>query len=374
MKIRSVCFVAPFAYPVLSNRNVCPTGGAEIQQVLCGRTLQEAGFRVSFVVQNYGQDAREVYHGMEVLACPFRYMGGSNRHFPADIARLLALLRRVRADVHLMISPQSLLFSLATYRRLFGGRLVKIVGSTTDVRTAPTLSSWLYALGTRVLDQTVFQTAVQQKEGGRNLGLSGPVIPTFVPEAPEIPAPAERDIDVLWVGGCDDNKRPEYFLDLAEALPDARFFLICSPRKDSDQFERIQRRAGALANVQHLANVSGGDPSIPFWSQIAPFYARSRILVSTSIQEGFPNVFLEAWQAGAPVVSLGVDPDDVIQRQGLGRVSGTMERLTADVRHFLENEAERSAAGVRCSEYVATTHATDRIVGKYLDLFDALGR
>ena len=46
--------------------------------------------------------------------------------------------------------------------------------------------------------------------------------------------------------------------------------------------------------------------------------ANAKALINTSNYEGFPNIFLEAWATGVPVISLKVNPGDVINKYGLG--------------------------------------------------------
>lgn len=56
--------------------------------------------------------------------------------------------------------------------------------------------------------------------------------------------------------------------------------------------------------------------------------SRSKALISTSPMEGFPNIFIEAWGCGVPVLSLHVDPGEVIKNEGLGFVAdGSIERM-----------------------------------------------
>ncbi|MFH1529310.1 MAG: glycosyltransferase family 4 protein [Pseudomonadota bacterium] len=370
--MRGLCLVEPFAYPILANRDVGFAGGAEIQLVLCARALRDAGWRVSMIVADYGQPRTEDIDGIEVHRCRLRYLNkGARRSFPVDTWELLRTLRRVGASVVIMSNPQSLLATLALYRRLFGGRLIKVVVSTSDVEVlSDSLASRLYRLGLKGIDQAVFQTEEQAEKGTLNFGIPGRVIPTFLPGPLAVPSEGPRDIDVLWVGGCDANKRPELLLDLAETLPEARFVMISAPRSDRGQYERVRARAAALPNVEHLGFVLEEDSSEPFWNQLARTYRRARLLVSTSRHEGFPNVFLEAWNAGAPVVSLNVDPDGIIRRFDLGRVSGTMEQLTADVGSLLGVEEEREELAGNGRAYVARTHATEVVVRKYLDMLD----
>ena len=52
--------------------------------------------------------------------------------------------------------------------------------------------------------------------------------------------------------------------------------------------------------------------------QALEFVANAKALINTSEFEGFPNVFLEAWALGVPVISLNVNPGKIFDKYDLG--------------------------------------------------------
>src|SRR5680860_260954 len=111
------------------------------------------------------------------------------------------------------------------------------------------------------------------------------------------PLPEERiakseGIEVVWVANLKPWKQPDLFLRLARDmahLRDVRFTMIGGrawPQERHDTF---------LQDVKRLENLSylGGRPQ----GEVNAVLARAHIFVNTSVQEGFPNTFIQAWMS-----------------------------------------------------------------------------
>jgi glycosyltransferase involved in cell wall biosynthesis len=85
------------------------------------------------------------------------------------------------------------------------------------------------------------------------------------------------------------------------------------------------------------------------------------LFLSTSDEEGFPNTFLQAWAAGTPVVSLTIDPDNLIKRNVLGKVSGTIERAITDIKELIGSPETREAISSRVRRYAANNHSPSAV-------------
>ena len=123
--------------------------------------------------------------------------------------------------------------------------------------------------------------------------------------------PALSSKRILWVGRIADEKRVEWLLDIAELCPDYEFLVVGQANQDSAYATAMLKRGEALANVEFLGRLEH--------AQIRAMYADCQAVCNTSPYEGFPNVFIEAWSYGVPVLTY-FDPDGVVAKHGLGWV------------------------------------------------------
>lgn len=156
-------------------------------------------------------------------------------------------------------------------------------------------------------------------------------------ELPELSNPVRQDFS--YVGSLDKRKGFAQFFKLVEKSPSATFKVIGQPRDRTAYlyYEKLKK----FKNVTLFGRLSHPDT----------FYqiANSKALISTSPMEGFPNIFIEAWACGIPVLSLSFDPGGVIKREKLGEVAdGSLDKLINDMNSNINTIefAERSKAYV----------------------------
>jgi glycosyltransferase involved in cell wall biosynthesis len=121
------------------------------------------------------------------------------------------------------------------------------------------------------------------------------------------------------------------------------------------------------ALVEQLTDAADETPNLellpPQWREkVLELMGRSAALVVTSRYEGMPNVFLEAWAAGIPVISLHFDPDQRIADEGLGLFAdGSWDEFVAAARKLWTNPELRRQLGDRGREYVARVHSPEAV-------------
>lgn len=361
-----ICFVAPEAYGVFSDMSGGPVGGAEIQQMLIGKALAKAGHAVHVVVKDKVYKDQYQWQGMTIHPCRFRYLLGSNWYFVPDTIRLIALMKRIGADFNLLKTPTCMLFAMALHRKLFGGKLIKLMAHDEDCRRrGRSLSSYLYPISVGCLDYTVFQSQYQLVEGGKGLGLKGSVIKNIAHGNIKV-STEDKTIDVLWVGSCSKRKQPELFAALARRLPNVAFTIILSGTENNPYADTVLEEMAKCDNITNIGQVRH--------DEIDTYYSRAKLLVSTSETngEGFPNTFLQAWQFGIPVISMNVNPDNVLTDNKIGLVSGSFEKMIQDVQTLLSNDNLRERFGENSIKYMKNNHSSETIIDNYEEIFRKL--
>lgn len=340
-------------------------GGESVQQTLLARALARRGHDVSMVVADYGQVDGLKCEGIRVFKA-YRMKAGVPvlRFIHPRWTGLWSALRRADADIYYTSCAGMQVGLIALFCRAYNKRFVFRSASDTDCDKARLLvkyarDRWLYSWGLRRADAILVQSAAQAEILARSFGLRGRVAGMLVEQPLATP---QRDIDVLWVGNIRGLKRPDRLLELAAQLPQLNFHMVGGPLPgETALYEHIKGAASTVPNVRFHGPLSYWDAN--------EMYGRAKLLVNTSDIEGFPNSYLQAWIRGVPVVTL-IDPDRVIEREGLGAAARAPGDLAGIVGSLLGDHAGWQMASERCLRYMTTEFGEDRILSPYLETFD----
>jgi glycosyltransferase involved in cell wall biosynthesis len=355
-----VAFYAPaVAKRIVEDRE--SAGGAETQILLLARGLATRGWRVALVSYAAGRPVPHMIDGVHVVAHR-RFRGRRvlvrRLAYAAEIARMLATLD---AAVLVQRSAGSVTGLVGFAARIRRRRFVYSSSSVVDFaleRIQPDRRVVaLYEFGVRLATDVVVQTD-EQVELCRRRFHREPVLIRSIAE------PAERRTAVpdafLWIGRVDGYKRPEAFVELARAVPEARFRMVAVPAAHDDgRGLRHLRELGAeLDNLEFL----DARPR----REILALVERAVAIVNTSDIEGMPNTFLEGWARGVPALTLVYDPNGVIVREGLGRAAqGSIDVLARHARELWAARRDQREISAACRDYIAREHALDAAVEQW---------
>jgi glycosyltransferase involved in cell wall biosynthesis len=369
-----VCVVSPAALPLIKGRDNSHIGGAEVQMVTLARELAKRSYEVSFLVAEQYDTEFEVIDGIRVYSpINVRYRSSFAYFQPQNLLKLVRTLNRIDADIIIQRPGSPLTGILSVYARLKNRKFVFSTSSDKNVSSHLVISRihdlplFPYVVGIRLATMITCQTMKQQALLHDTCGRTGQVIKNFhIPSNHHaVIPPAGAGQRILWVGRIIPLKRPEIYLELAQHLPDLQFEMVgdCS-QNEEEYFRRIKQSAEQIPNLTFVSTVSHHD--------IHKYFAGKAIFVSTSSSEGFPNTFLEAWGNAIPVVSLDIDPDDVIRTHQLGYTVDEFEGMVARIGELIEDEELRARMGANGRKFVEDEHRIEKVIDEYQHLFTQL--
>ena len=366
-----ICFVALSAYPLLAGKNADNIIGPDVHQVILAKELIKHDFKITFITYGEGGAPVEYINGMEIIkihedVCRLRVLDIVSKVF-----RIWDAMRKANARIYVHTGGATTSLFCRLTRKKFvcdiaSDALVNRKLITQKIRefnrskiSIGTFGNWL---DVKLADAIIVQNEYQKKMLKKNFGKDGFLIKMPFPLTEQgMPEKANPPI-VLWVGAMAEVKQPELFVRLAEAIPEARFQMIGGHSGNQEFYDRIKEKSKRIPNFEFLG-------VIPF-NEIDEYFSRASILVNTSMFEGFPHAFIQAWMHYVPVVSLNADPDELICEKGLGFRSKTFDRLIEDVKTLLNNEALRGEMGVKGREYVEREHDITKNIREYIEVFE----
>jgi glycosyltransferase involved in cell wall biosynthesis len=311
----SICFVLPYWITL-------GIGGAELQCYLLAQELVNDGWSVEVltykkpVVFNSYRNEKIVYHSIK-----------QSKVMLVSFFRCLMALFSIRSQViYTRTDARVMRGACALYCRMTGKKLVYAMAHDVEVkkryythevemksgnlkqaarRIDAILTDKLVADSANYAHLILAQTYYQKRELLRFQNLMSVVLRNSF-DISSIPI-FEKENIILWVGNFRKIKRPELFMKLADDMIDThyRFVMIGKMYDRENEVKRVKNprfeALGALSMEDTLE-----------WFQ------RSKVLVVTSDGEGFSNVFIQAWVYRVQLLSLSVDPDDLLKDKGMG--------------------------------------------------------
>jgi glycosyltransferase involved in cell wall biosynthesis len=359
-----VCFVAPTTWPILTgDRNIRVVGGAEVQQSMIAPSLVERGWRVSMISLDYGQEDGAVVRGVTVY----------RTHKPDDglpvvrfvyprLTSVWQALKRANADVYYQRTADIQTAYMAQFCRVHGRR--SVYAGASDVDFVPgredihfVRDRAMFRWGVRNVDAVIVQNPAQREALRENFGRQGFLIPScYVPPAG---ASADRAGYVLWVATVRPAKRPELLFEIAQRLPDVRFVMIGGPdpgRREAEYMRSVAEMATRVPNLE----VRG---FVPFVEAERAFNG-ARVVLNTSLYEGFPNTFLQAWARGIPTVGF-IDTGSRRAGEPVYDVAADVDDATARIRRLMSEGAYWAAASARAAGHFRESHSIDAVLDLY---------
>jgi len=364
-----ICFWGDVGKALRGNTN----GGGELQVALIAKALALGGHDVVIVDYETTEDFVTV-DGIKV----FKIKGWNNgiraiRTFTHRLPRLYRSLKAQQADIYYgrIRDFRQIIVYLAA--RKVKAKFVLGLASNLDalnilmrLRYHHFLNfSGLWGIFNGILIEIVYPFLLRkadmvlvQHKGQKNIlqkkHIKSTIFPNIFDLSRQPVINSNSHEDFIYVGELNNRKGLVEFFEIIKKAPLHSFKIVGQPsgKKGLAIYEKLKsyRNVSLLGRLSHYDTVS----------QIA----NSTALISTSPMEGFPNVFIEAWASGIPVLSLYVDPGNIIEKEKLGIIAHGNQLILLQELDKTKNTDEFA---IRAKTYVENNHVLNNNKIKEID-------
>lgn len=228
-----------------------------------------------------------------------------------------------------------------------GGKTLYQVASDIDVSPFLRSSNGSDAFSQALLkaDGIIAQTPKQKEELKKNFGRDSCIVkPSFR---------LSEDSDwseeiILWVGQGWSIKRPWIVLELARRFPKEKFVMIM-PAADMSLIGAIKDEAEKVENIEIVDYVE--------FTKIQRYFNRAKLVLNTSVHEGFPNTLHQAAMGKAPYVSLSWDANNYLEKNCIGACAhNDVNRMVSVMSEYLMDPTFMHLTGERAYKNFKENH------------------
>ena len=368
-----ICFLRMGATALFLPAGGGEFGGAEVRAFTFARELAQRGHPVEFAVAPHAQLPPSSPDNIRIVPLAPRPRGmqklvGSLRKRWTTTPASFAGLADIKADVIACFGIHSPTPQVIAAAPQSGKQTILFLTSSEDVSLPRPASKrelrrqQHHRFAIENADAIVVQTETQRQQLERNFGRDGTLIRNPIDTHVAEDALLHYRRHVLWVGRADqDSKRADICFELARICPEVPFHVVMNGG-DAQFLQTLM--------AQKPDNVSV-DTFVPL-ERIEELYATASVLLNTSDSEGFPNAFLQAMKYRTPILSLTVDPDDVISRVACGQVAGSLPRMAECLRDYWPRSPLSVRQGKLGRQYLCQHHELADQVNKLELLTEAM--
>jgi glycosyltransferase involved in cell wall biosynthesis len=371
-----ICFVAHYAFGAMMGGYSGHFGGVERQTSIMSHWFAAHGHRVTVLTWDEGQKEDLVVEGVRIKKICRRNKGIPGvRFFHPRWTNLIRTLAAADSDIYYHNCAEYVTGQVALWCQRHSRKFIYSVANDPDCDPSfPELKTirerLLYRYGLKSADGIIVQTKKQQEMLYRSFGLNSIVLPMPCPGPPDDKIQGlyrypDRPFRAVWAGRIARVKRLEFLLDVAEMMPDVSFWVAGKPDDVDSYVTHVIRRMKVLPNLTFLGAVQR--PSM------SDFYSEGSVLCCTSLCEGFPNTFLEAWSYGLPVVAT-VDPDHLIESRGMGYRVDTPDQFVECIQRLKDDSAKRDEMSFNARRYFKENHSVEPAMHRFETLFEKVQR
>lgn len=332
-------------------------------------TIGGAQYQAKCIVEELKKaDSYDIYYLARVIDPTYQPVGykilkiadraGIRKHaFFFDARHLLRLLNEIKPDVIYQRGLKSYTGIAAYYAGREDCKMIFHAAHDDDVQTKKiswrslrsivlNIENLIAVHGLKRVEHIVVQTQQQADllHACYKRKISA-LIPNFHP-SPKENLIKSKPIKVAWVANFKPSKRPEVFVQLAADLNNLESveFIMIGRQGEKERYKDLHQKIASLSNLSYLGE-------LPI-EEVNQLLAKAHIFVNTSVAEGFPNTFIQAWMRKVPVVSMTFNADDVLDKNNIGFFGGdSYAGVKIAVEKLIQNESLCKDMGERAQSY-----------------------
>lgn len=346
------------------------SGGAEWQLARLAEALPKQDFIVK-IVSMYGRG--EVFNFLKNQQISVECLDYERPCHIWKLVKFVRIIRQFKPDVlHTWMFHANLLGKII-------GKLCGVQNIIASLRVAEkerpyhvTLERWTSFLNTKILCNSKGLEDFTKQQGFPFAKLI--VIPNSFDNKnfsfTKRKIPKDGNWKILYLGRISKQKGPSYLIDAANILAPKNIPFHIDIVGAEDNNLLFKNLKSEIKNLKLENNISISPP-LPH-SEIPALMERYHLLILPSLWEGMPNVIMEAFASGLPVIATNIEGSSDLVKDGITGLlakPADSESLSEKIVSAISHYEEMREMARRAYDYLVKNHSPEIIHEKFIDLY-----